>query len=159
MGKKQYWLFKSEPSSYSFLDLLEDRVAEWDGVRNYQARNFMRLDMRIGDEILFYHSEQGNQAIFGTARVVQEGYPDFTAWDSTSKHFDPKSNPDNPIWFMVDIEVVQTFLRPVTLKEIKDVPQLQNMGLLRRGNRLSIQPLTENEYNVVVALGNATTID
>ena len=101
-----YWLFKSEPSAYSFKDLLneENKTAEWDGVRNYQARNFLRDDIKKGDEVLFYHSNAKPIGVVGTAKVVREGYPDHTAWDPESEHPDPKSTPSKPIWFMVDIQ-------------------------------------------------------
>ena len=105
-AERKYWLFKSEPTTYSFSDLLSepDKTAEWDGVRNYQARNFLRDEIKLGDGILFYHSSNDARAVIGTARVVREGYPDSTAWDPDSNHYDSKSTPDRPIWFMVDIQ-------------------------------------------------------
>ncbi len=156
MSDRKYWLFKSEPTAYSFSDLLGEPggTAEWDGVRNYQARNFMRDDMKVGDGVLFYHSSNASPAVIGTARVVGEAYPDTTAWDHKSKHYDPKSTPDSPIWFMVDIQAEGKFAREVTLKEIKQNPRLENMLLVRRGMRLSIQPLQEDEWNEIVALGS-----
>ena len=155
MAERRYWLFKSEPTSYSFADLLaeEDQTAEWDGVRNYQARNFMRDEMKVGDGVLFYHSSTAATAVVGTARVVREGYPDHTAWDPTSRYYDPKTNPDSPAWIMVDIKAEQELARPVTLKEIKENPRLENMMLVRRGMRLSIQPVTEEEWEEIVAQG------
>ena len=128
MADRKYWLLKSEPTGYSFSDLLNEpnQTAEWDGVRNYQARNFMRDEMKIGDGVLFYHSSTGSTAIIGTARVVREAYPDHTAWDSKSGHYDPKSTPDSPIWFMVDIQAEGELATPVTLKEAKGNPRLQN---------------------------------
>ena len=156
MAEKRYWLFKSEPTAYSFSHLLseEDQTAEWDGVRNYQARNLLRDEVKAGDGVLFYHSSTVSTAVVGTARVVRGGYPDETAWGPKSKHPDPKSTPDNPIWFMVDIKADQEFARPVTLKEIKANPRLENMLLVRRGMRLSIQPVAKDEWDEIVALGN-----
>ena len=155
MGERKYWLLKSEPTAYSFSDLLNEpeQTAEWDGVRNYQARNFMRDEMRVGDGVLFYHSSTDPQAVVGTARVVREAYPDDTAWDPASGHYDPKSTPDNPIWYMVDIQAETPFGRPVTLKEAKENPRLQDMLLVRRGVRLSIQPVGKAEWDEIVALG------
>ena len=155
MAERHYWLFKSEPTAYSFTDLLNepDRTAEWDGVRNYQVRNFMRDDMKVGDGVLFYHSSAKPLAVIGTARIVSEGYPDSTAWDQTEKHYDPKSTPDNSIWLMVDIQAEKEFARPVTLDEIKQSPKLQDMLLVRRGMRLSIQPVTQEEWDEVVSMG------
>ena len=155
MAERRYWLFKSEPTAYSFADLLNepDRTAEWDGVRNYQVRNFMRDDMKVGDGVLFYHSSAKPLAVIGTARIVSESYPDSTAWDPADKHYDPKSTPDNAIWLMVDIQAEKEFARPVTLDEIKQSPKLQDMLLVRRGMRLSIQPVTQQEWDEVVAMG------
>ena len=117
MAERRFWLVKSEPNSYSFADLQSelDQTAEWDGVRNYQARNTMRDDMKVGDGVLFYHSGDNPPTVVGTAIVVREGYPDDTAWDPSSDHPDPKSTPDNPIWYMVDIKSDTAFSRPVTL--------------------------------------------
>ncbi len=155
MAERRYWLFKSEPTAYSFADLLNepDRTAEWDGVRNYQVRNFMRDDMKVGDGVLFYHSSAKPLAVIGTARIVSEAYADSTAWDPADKHYDPKSTPDNSIWLMVDIQAEKEFARPVTLDEIKQSPKLQDMLLVRRGMRLSIQPVTQEEWAEVVSMG------
>ena len=155
MPNPRYWLFKSEPTAYSFADLLNEpeRTAEWDGVRNYQARNFMRDDMKEGDGVLFYHSSSTPLAVVGIARIVREAYPDHTAWDPTSNHCDPKSTPDNPIWFMVEIQAEAELARPVTLQEIKENPRLQNMMLVRRGARLSIQPVEKEEWDEIIAMG------
>ena len=156
MAERKFWLFKSEPSNYSFDDLLaeEQQTAEWDGVRNYQARNYMRDDMKVGDGILFYHSSTNPTAVVGTATIAREGYPDNTAWDSKAKYYDPKSNPDNPTWVMVDIKADRRFARPVTLQEIKQNPKLEGMLLVRRGMRLSIQPVAKEEWDEILALGN-----
>jgi predicted RNA-binding protein with PUA-like domain len=154
MAERKYWLFKSEPTAFSFTDLLKEsgQTAEWDGVRNYQARNFMRDEMKVGDGVLFYHSSSKPLAVVGTATVVREAYPDHTAWDPADQHHDPKSTPDNPIWFMVEIRAERQFARPVTLEEMKGNPRLRNMMLLRRGMRLSIQPVTRDEWDEIVSL-------
>ena len=155
MAENRYWLFKSEPSAYSFSDLLgeQDRTAEWDGIRNYQARNLIRDEMKVGDGVLFYHSSTTPMAVIGTARIVREAYPDSTAWDPGDPHYDPKSTPDDPIWLMVDIQAQQEFARPVTLQEIKDNPLLPNMMVARRGMRLSVQPVAKEEWDEVVRMG------
>ena len=155
MSDRKYWLFKSEPTAYSFSDLLKepDQTAEWDGVRNYQVRNYMRDDMKVGDGVLFYHSSAKPLAVVGTASIVRESYPDNTAWDPNDKHFDKRSTPDDPVWLMVDIKAEQEFAHPVTLPQIKANPQLQDMLLARRGMRLSIQPVTPQEWEEVVGLG------
>jgi predicted RNA-binding protein with PUA-like domain len=155
MAQRKYWLFKSEPTTYSYADLQQepDQTAEWDGVRNYQARNFMRDEMQPGDGVLFYHSSANPTAVVGTATIVREGYPDATAWDPNSEHPDPKSTPENPVWMMVDIKADREFPRPVTLQEIKANPKLKNMLLARRGMRLSIQPVTPEEWEEVLRMG------
>jgi predicted RNA-binding protein with PUA-like domain len=156
MAEKRYWLFKSEPTAYSFADLMaeEDQIAEWDGVRNYQVRNFMRDDMQVGDGVLFYHSSAKPMAVIGTAQIVRESYPDSTSWDPAEKHYDPKSTPDDSIWLMVDIKADQEFDHPVTLQEIKENPRLESMLLVRRGMRLSVQPVTKEEWDEVISLGD-----
>ncbi len=156
MAERSYWLVKSEPSTYSFTDLQreDDGTAEWDGVRNYQARNTMRDDMKVGDGVLFYHSNVKPMAVVGTATVVGEGYPDDTAWDPSSEHPDPKSTPDKPIWYMVDIKAESEFARPVTLEEIKQTPGLEKMALVNR-SRLSVQPVRPEEWRIIVGLGSA----
>jgi predicted RNA-binding protein with PUA-like domain len=156
MTERKYWLFKSEPNAYSFSDLLNepDQTAEWDGVRNYQVRNFMRDEMKAGDGVLFYHSSTNPMAVVGTATIVREAYPDSTAWDSNSEHPDPRSTPDNPVWLMVDIKADKEFARPVTLPEVKQNPKLKEMLLVRKGMRLSIQPVTREEWDEVIAMGN-----
>ncbi len=157
MAERKYWLFKSEPTAYSFTALLdeENQTAEWDGVRNYQVRNFMRDEMQQGDGILFYHSSTTPTAVVGIATIVsQAAYPDVTAWDPQSKYYDPKSSPDNPAWLVVDIKADREFARPVTLAEIKQNPALADMLLVRRGMRLSVQPVTQAEYEEIVLLGS-----
>ena len=156
MAARKYWLFKSEPTAYSFDDLSneENQTAEWDGVRNYQVRNLMRDEMRPGDGVLFYHSSTTPTAVVGTATIASQAYPDVTAWDPQSKYYDPKSSPDNPAWLVVDIKADREFARPVTLAEIKQNPALASMLLVRRGMRLSIQPVTQAEYEEIVLLGS-----
>ncbi|VAX23571.1 Protein of unknown function DUF55 [hydrothermal vent metagenome] len=149
---KKYWLVKSEPNAYSIDDLVKDKRTYWDGVRNYQARNFMRDDMKKGDPVLFYHSNAEPTAVVGVCEVVKEGYPDFTAFDPEAKHFDPKSKEDNPTWMMVDIKLIKKFKRPVTLREIKEHPKLQNMRLVQRGNRLSVMPIEKKEFDLILRL-------
>ena len=149
---KQYWLMKSEPDVYSIDDLETEKSAHWDGVRNYQARNFMRDQMGVGDLVLFYHSNAKPPGVAGVARVVKEGYPDHTAWDPKSKYFDPKSPEDAPRWFMVDVRYVRKLKRTVTLRELKHHEPLSGMRLLQRGNRLSIMPVTEEEWNYILEL-------
>ena len=131
----------------------EGRTAEWDGVRSYQARNTIRDDMKAGDGVLFYHSESGKQAVVGTAVVVREGYPDFTAWDPGSDHPDPRSTPDSPVWYMVDIRAEGAFASPVSLAAIKATPALASMALVKN-SRLSVQPVTGAEWETVVRLGS-----
>lgn len=153
---KRYWLFKSEPTEFSISDLATapDQTTCWDGVRNYQARNFMRDEMHRGDLLLFYHSSCAPPHVAGTAVVVKEAYPDPTAWQKGHKHFDPKASPENPLWLMVDIRLQEVFPRGITLEELRTVPALQQMELLRRGSRLSIQPVTRTEYETIVRLAH-----
>lgn len=150
---KRYWLFKSEPNTYSFEDLVRDGQTEWDGVRNFQARNFLRDDIKVGDSVLFYYSSTKPQAVVGVATVVKDGHGDETAWDPRSPHPDPKSTPDDPIWYVVDIAPAERFSRPVTLEELKKTPGLEKMMVIQRGSRLSIQPLAEAEFEIVRRLG------
>ena len=149
----RYWLFKSEPGAYSYDDLVSDGIAEWDGVRNFQARNLLRDDIKEGDGVLFYHSSTKPMAIIGTARVVRSGYPDFTAWDPTSEHPDPKSTPEDPIWYMVDIKAEERFQSSLTLDMLKQVSELKEMMLVRRGMRLSVQTVTSREWDTILKLG------
>lgn len=149
-----YWLFKSEPGCFSFDDL-KNRPAmteHWDGVRNYQARNFLRDRVQPGDLVLFYHSNIPEPAVVGLAEVVRGGYPDFTAFDPASEHFDPKSSPAAPVWFMVDVRYVEPMQRPVTLERIKANPLLSGMPLVMR-SRLSIQPVTPEEWRIIRTMG------
>ena len=149
-----YWLFKSEPESYSFDDLMgeADRTTGWDGVRNYQARNFLRDAIKVGDGVLFYHSNADPPAIAGIAEVVREGHPDPSAFDPESKYYDPKSKPDAPIWFQVSIRGVQAVDPPLSLPRLREVPELAGMELLRKGSRLSVQPVSEAEWKTILKL-------
>lgn len=148
-----YWLVKSEPLSFSFEDLKNSKgqTTHWDGVRNYQARNFLK-SMKKGDKVLFYHSNADPLAVYGVCEVVKEAYPDFTAFDPDDKHYDPKSSKDEPTWFMVDLKFSKEFKRPVTVDEMKNNKALQNMQLLKRGNRLSVMPVTKEEFEVITEL-------
>ena len=148
-----YWLMKSEPDAYSIDDLRHDGSTHWDGVRNYQARNLMRDEIKVGDQVLFYHSSAKPPGVVGLAEVIKEAYPDHTAWDPESKYFDPKSDPDDPRWIMVDIEYVATLPRMVTLPELRTYPELTDMVLLNR-SRLSVQPVAEAEFDFIVAVAD-----
>ena len=152
----KYWLLKSEPDVFSLEDLKNcpNQTEPWDGIRNYQARNLMRDEMKVGDQAFFYHSRQAEPAIVGTVRVVREAYPDHTSWDPSSKYFDEKSSAENPRWLMVDVQFESEFSRPVTLKELRSVPELKEMFLLRKGMRLSVQPVTEEEFQLILAIAN-----
>jgi len=147
----KYWLMKSEPSCFSIDDLQKatNQTSPWDGVRNYQARNFMRNDMKIGDQLFFYHSNCNPPGIIGIAEVASEAYPDFTAFDPNSDHPDPKSTPDNPRWFMVDVRFKEKFKRLIALDELKKYPELEKMQLLRKGNRLSVLPVNADEWDFI----------
>lgn len=148
-----YWLFKTEPSLFSLDDLKNrpDMTEHWDGVRNYQARNFLRDKVKTGDLVLIYHSNIPEPAVAGIAEVVREGYPDFTALDPASDHFDPKSTAANPIWYMVDVRYVETLKQPVTLERIKGNPLLAHMPLVNR-SRLSIQPVSREEWRIILSM-------
>ena len=148
-----YWLMKSEPDVYSIDDLERDGREMWDSIRNYQARNMMRDDMRIGDEVLFYHSNCKPPAVAGISRVCSEPYPDPTQFDPKSKYFDPKSTPEAPRWVVVDVQAVAPMAEFVSLPQLKETPSLDTMGVVQRGNRLSIQPVTAAEWKIVTALG------
>jgi len=145
------WLFKTEPHAYSFDDLEHDGTTPWSGVRNFQARNNM-LEMKVGDRGFFYHSSIAEPAAVGICEVVREAYPDFTAFDPKSEYYDRRSKVDKPIWQMVDVRFVERLPRPVTLSEMRREPRLVGMALLRRGQRLSVQPVTPYEWNVIVGL-------
>ncbi|MHC4339068.1 MAG: EVE domain-containing protein [Planctomycetota bacterium] len=150
-----YWLFKTEPDVFSIEDLRRSpkQTTAWEGVRNYQARNLLRDEVRKGDGVLFYHSSANPRAVAGTAKVVRAAYPDVTQFDQGSKYFDSKATPDTPRWFMVDIKLDEIFASPVTLDEMRGVPKLEGMMLLKRGARLSIQPVSASEWRATVSLG------
>ncbi len=154
---RQYWLLKSEPESFSFEDLWNapNHTSHWDGVRNYQARNFMRDEMKKGDLAFFYHSgvEPG---IVGIVEIVREGYPDHTAVDPKDPHYDPRSKSGESSWSMVDVRAIERLPRPITLSEMREKPELEGMPLLQKGNRLSVQKVGAAEWNAVVALAKQT---
>jgi len=149
---KNFWLVKSEPDVYPFEQLKKDGSTGWTGVRNYQARNLMRDSMKVGDGVFFYHSNAEPKAIVGIAKVSKTGVPDPTQFDPESEYFDAKSTRENPTWIMVEIAHVKAFKRPVTLDELKGVPGLETMMLTRKGSRLSVQPVTQKEWEIVVGL-------
>ena len=158
MSKEQrFWLVKTEPESFSIHDLAKQpaRTTCWSGVRNYQARNFMREDMKLGDRVLIYHSSTDPTAIVGTATVARESYPDHTAWEKKDHHYDPASPKDNPRWFMVDIRLEQIFKEPLPLEKLRGVASLKNMELLRRGSRLSVQPVRKSEFEAILKMAGA----
>jgi predicted RNA-binding protein with PUA-like domain len=150
---KKHWLMKSEPNVFSIDDLATEpnQTAHWDGVRNYKARNYMRDDMQLGDKVLFYHSNI-DPSVVGVATVVKAGYPDHTSWDRKSKYYDEKSTPDNPRWFMVDVKFEKKLKRPLPLGELRAVPELDGMMLLKKGVRLSVQPVKPEEFKTILAL-------
>lgn len=150
---KQYWLCKSEPENYSFERLKKEGKTAWTGVRNYQARNTMRDLMKPGDGVLFYHSNADPTAVVGIAEVGGASYPDPTQFDAKSEYCDPKATKEKPIWMLVDIKYVRDFKRPVTLEELRGVKGLEKMVLLKKGMRLSIQPVTPAEWEIVTKLG------
>jgi predicted RNA-binding protein with PUA-like domain len=147
-----YWLFKSEPDSYSYADLAAEPNQEtgWNGVRNYQARNFLRDDVQVGDGVLFYHSNASPPGIAGIAKVVQAGHPDPSAFDPESSYHDPKSKPDQPVWYQVTIQAVQAVDPVLSLPELREISELAGMELLRKGSRLSVQPVSRAEWTVIL---------
>ena len=153
----KYWLMKSEPETYSIDDLKRNKIDHWDGVRNYQARNFMRDEMKKGDGVLFYHSNCAIPAVVGRAEVWQEGYPDHTAFDPKSRYFDPKSSPDKPRWVMVDIKFRKKFVHPVSLEMMKSKKELKEMKVVQKGNRLSISPVTPSEFQYILKMADCPT--
>ncbi|HET7300391.1 MAG TPA: EVE domain-containing protein [Oleiagrimonas sp.] len=147
-----YWLVKSEPSTFSIDDLKRHKREPWDGVRNYQARNFMRDGMRVGDKVFFYHSNCAEPGIVGLAKVASKSYPDPTQFDPDNGHFDPKSSRDNPRWVLVDMAYVRKLKRTITLNELKDCPELVDFALVRKGNRLSVMPVGKDEWDFILGL-------
>ena len=150
----KHWLIKSEPDVFPIgaLAKARGRTTHWEGVRNYQARNFLRA-MRRGDRALFYHSNASPSAVAGVVEIVREAYPDPTAWDRLSDYHDPKASPENPIWSMVDVRLVEIFAREVPLDELRGVKALAGMELLRKGSRLSVQPVTAGQFRTIETLG------
>ena len=146
-----YWLVKTEPNTFSIDDMEKNRIEAWDGVRNYQARNFMRDQMRIGDMVLFYHSNSKPSGVVGVCKVTSEAKPDHTAFDPESMYFDPKSSPENPRWILVELKFVKRLPRLVSLAEMREVPELATMNLLRKGNRLSIMPINKEEFSIILS--------
>jgi len=149
-----YWLMKSEPTTYSIFDLEKapQKTTCWEGVRNYQARNMLRDDIKKGDLVFFYHSNTKPIGIFGTAEVVRGGYPDHFQFDPQSKYHDPKAIQDNPRWYMVDIKHKKTFSQPITLEALKYIPGLENMKVIQKGQRLSVQPVTAKEWDIILKI-------
>jgi predicted RNA-binding protein with PUA-like domain len=154
----RYWLFKTEPTTYSVDDLAKepDQTTTWEGVRNYQARNLLRDEIREGDRVLFYHSACKQPAVVGTAVVTRPGYPDHFADDRRSKYYDPKNDPDNPRWYMVDVRLDQKFDRPVTLAELRKRAGLRKMVLLQKGSRLSVQPVKKSEFDTILKMAGSS---
>jgi len=150
----KYWLIKSEPDDFSFDDLMksENRTTHWDGVRNYQARNFMRDGMSVGDKVLYYHSNIPAPGVVGVAQVASKPYPDPTQFDPDSKYFDPKASEEEPRWMLVDFQGLHELPRKVTLNEMREDPALANMRLVQRGNRLSVMPVAREEFEHILGL-------
>lgn len=148
-----YWLMKSEPTTYSFDDLCHQpkKTDFWDGVRNYQARNFMKA-MSIGDEAFFYHSNCKEPGIVGSVKIVKAAYPDDTSWDPDSPYFDPKSTPENPRWFRVDVQAIAPFTHPILLSDLKAHPGLDGLPLIQKGSRLSVMPVSEAHWKSIMAM-------
>lgn len=148
----QYWLMKSEPDAFSIDDLKGKGQEHWDGVRNYQARNFMRDGMRVGDKVFFYHSNCAEPGIVGIAEVATDAYPDPSQFDPKSKYFDAGSSRDNPRWMLVDVKFVKKFKHTITLKQLQAEPALADMALVRKGNRLSVMPVGAEEWRHILTM-------
>ena len=159
--RPSYWLMKSEPDVYSYahLEAAPKQTTLWDGVRNYQARNMMRDEMKVGDLILYYHSNTKPPGVVGVARVVKEGYPDPTQFDPNDSHFDPKSQESNPRWFVVDIQAVAALKSDVSLDDIKANGKLADMAVVQRGQRLSVQPVAAAHFREVLRMGGLKGAD
>lgn len=149
------WLMKSEPVTFSIDDLQKNKVTFWEGVRNYQARNMLRDEIQQGDRVLFYHSNCPTPGIAGLAEVIRSGYPDDSAFDPSSPYFDPKSNPGNPRWYRVDVKFIRKFPCILSLAQLRATPGLQSMLVLRKGNRLSITPVSESEWEIILHLSSS----
>ena len=150
---RRYWLMKCEPGAYTIDDLSRDGRASWEGVRNYQARNFMRDQMQVGDGVLFYASNAEPSGVTGLAEVARAGYPDHFAWKKGHKYFDEAGTEATPVWYMVDIAFAETFSEIVPLETLKKTTGLEKMMVVQKGSRLSVQPVTKQEYDIVVSLG------
>jgi len=155
-GERRYWLLKQEPTDFSFDDLMSvpGRITNWDGVRNFAARNFLRDQIKTGDLAFFYHSNANPSAVVGVVEIVRDGYPDKTAFDPADSHFDPKSDPASPTWFQVDVRAIEAFPQPVALAEIKALKELAGMALLRI-SQLSVQPVTPAEWAAITRLAGS----
>ena len=152
---RRYWLMKVEPSAYSIDDLARDGSTSWEGVRNYQARNFMRDEMQVGDGVLFYASNADPSGVTGLAEIARAAYPDAYAWKKGHTYFDAASTPEKPLWYSVDIRFVERFPRIVSLDTLKSMPGLEDMVVTKKGSRLSIQPVTKREFDIVTKLGRS----
>ena len=150
---KRYWLMKCEPSAYTIHDLERDGTASWEGVRNFQARNSMRDDMKKGDLVLFYASNAEPSGVSGVASLATGGYPDHFAWKRGHPYFDEKSTKESPVWYMVDLAFVERFSRTIALAELRESPGLEKMVVLQKGSRLSVQPVTKQEFEIVRKMG------
>lgn len=152
--QKRYWLFKSEPSTFSIDDLINspNRTASWDGVRNFQARNYLRDAMSVGDNGFFYHSSCASPGIVGIVQITSTGTADVSAFDPLSPHYDPKSNPLNPRWFMVNVKFIKKLKTPITLQALKKNPHLSSFTLLQKGNRLSVMPVTKQQWEAILVM-------
>lgn len=157
MRTKRYWLMKSEPDTYGIQHLKADGITPWSGVRNFQARNFMRDDMRKGDAVLFYHSSCKEPGVYGLATVASVAYPDPTQFDGASPYYDPRATTEKPVWYLVDVKFRKVLSKPVLLSEIRATKALATMHILQPGSRLSINPVTEKEYTRILALAGVGT--
>jgi predicted RNA-binding protein with PUA-like domain len=149
----KFWLMKTEPGTYSIDDLVRDKHTMWEGVRNYQARNFLRDELKAGDKALFYHSKTKIPGVAAMVQIARAGYPDPTQFDKKSKYFDPKSAKDNPVWYAVDVELVSVFDRFVSLQDLKQDPALDGLMVLKKGMMLSIQPVEKKHFDLIVKMG------
>lgn len=155
MARKKYWLMKCEPEAFSIDDLERDGVTTWEGVRNFQARNLLRDDVKVGDGVLYYASNAEPSGVTGVASVAREGYPDPFAWKRGHKYFDPKTDRENPTWYAVDIRFVEKFPAIVPLAQLKATAGLEKMVVTQKGSRLSVQPVTAHEFEIVCSLGRS----
>jgi predicted RNA-binding protein with PUA-like domain len=156
----RYWMMKCEPKAYSIEDLKNApmQTTTWEGVRNYQARNMIRDEIKKGDLSFFYYSNVKTPGVMGIMEITKEGYPDDTAWNPEHKYYDPVSTPDNPRWYQVDVKLVEIFPMVISLSDLRNVPQLMDLWILRKGNRLSVTPVSENHWNEVLSLRNTSLV-